>query len=100
MRFRRALRGGRKVSTCLSLVACLFAAVLSIFSSAQQPTVQATGQITGTVSDPDGAVVTGATIALENQLTHEQNTSKSDGTGFFKFTALSTGVFNLAISAK
>jgi hypothetical protein len=88
MRFRQALRVGRKLSTCLSPLVCLFAAALPIFSPA------------GTVTDSDGAVVTGATIALESQLTHEQNTSKSDGTGFFKFTALSPGVFHVAISAK
>ena len=68
---------------------CVFAAALTTFSSAQQPAVQATVRITGTVTDSDGAVVTGANIALESQLTHEQNTSKSDGTGFFNFTALS-----------
>jgi hypothetical protein len=100
MRFRRALREDRKLSTCLSPLVCLFAAALPIFPSAQQPAVQATGQITGTVTDSDGAVVTGATIALESQLTHEQNTSKSDDTGFFKFTARSPGVFDVAISAK
>src|SRR5277367_5717566 len=100
MRFRRALRVGRKLSTCVSPLVCLLAAALPIFSPAQQPAVQVTGQITGTVTDSDGAVVTGATIALESQLTNEQNTSKSDGTGFFKFTALSQGVFHVAISAK
>src|SRR5580692_5418369 len=100
MRFRRALRVGRKLSTCLRPLVCLFAAALPIFSTAQQPAVQATGQITGTVTDSDGAIVTGATIALEIQLTHEQNTSKSDGTGFFNFAALSPGVFHVTISAK
>jgi hypothetical protein len=100
MRFRRALRGGQKLSTCLSPLVYVFAAALATLSSAQQPAVQATGQITGTVTDSDGAVVTGATIALESQLTREQSTSKSDGTGFFNFTALSPGVFHVTISAK
>jgi hypothetical protein len=88
MRFRRTLRGGRKLSTCLSPLVCLIAAALPVFSSAQQPAMQSTGQITGTVTESDGAVATGATIAPESQLTREQITSKSDGTGFFKFTAL------------
>jgi hypothetical protein len=65
MRFRRALRGGRKLSACLSPLVYMFAAALPTFSFAQQPAVQATGQITGTVTDSDGAIVTGATIALE-----------------------------------
>jgi hypothetical protein len=84
----------------LSPLVYVFAAALTTFSSAEQPAVQASGQITGTVSDSDGAVVTAATIALESQLTHEQNTSKSDGTGIFNFTALSPGVFHVTISAK
>ena len=100
MRFRKKTMGRRQLSACRSSFVCLLAVALSTFSSAQQPAVQTTGKITGTVIDSDAAVVTGATIALESELTHEQYTSKSDGTGFFKFTALSPGMFHIAISAK
>jgi len=41
------------------------------------PAEQATGQITGTDTNSDGTIVTGATIALKGQLTLEQNISKS-----------------------
>jgi hypothetical protein len=77
----------------------VFAAALTAFSSAQQRAVQTTGEITGTVTDADAAVVTGADIVLESQLTHEQYTSISNGTGAFKFTALSPGMFQIAIRA-
>jgi hypothetical protein len=81
MRFRRALRGGRSYRpACLSPLVYAFAAALTTFSSSQQPE-RATGQIIGIVTDSERAIVTGATIALESQLTHEQNTSKSDGYG-------------------
>jgi Carboxypeptidase regulatory-like domain len=95
MRFRRA-----ELSAFLSPFVCVLAAALTTFSSAQQPAVQTTGQIAGTVTDADGAVVAEANIALENRLNHQQYTSKSDDTGFFNFTALSPGVFHITISAK
>ena len=82
------------------IVILVFGAALTIFSSAQHPSVQTTGQITGTVTDAEGAVVTGANIVLESQLTHEQYTSKSDGAGFFIFTALSPGIFHITISSR
>jgi hypothetical protein len=95
MRFRRA-----ELSVFLSPFVCVLAAALTTFSSAQQPAVQTIGQIAGTVTDADGAVVTNANIALESQLNHQQYTSKSDDTGFFNFTAQSPGVFHITISAK
>ena len=75
------------------------AAAYVTLSSAQLPATQTTGQITGTVTDADGALVPGATIALENRITHEQFTSNSDSKGCFKFTALSPAIFHITIRA-
>jgi len=83
----------------LRTIVLVYAMALTAFSSAQQGAAQTTGQITGTVTDADAAVVTGADLVLESQLTREQYTAKSDSTGAFKFTALSPGRFQITISA-
>jgi hypothetical protein len=77
----------------------VFTVALTTVSPAQSPAMQRTGQVSGTVKDVDGAVVNGATITLEDELTHEQSTSTSDATGFFKFKTLSPGEFHITISA-
>src|SRR5271154_178178 len=83
-----------------AIIVLVFATVPATFSSAQQSAVQSTGKISGTVTDADSAVVTGAAIALENEATHEQYTSESDRAGFFRFAAMSPGIFQITVSAK
>lgn len=57
------------------------------------------GQITGRVLDPGGAVVTGATVTLTNQATGETRTLKTDDSGNFMFVALQPGTFAISIKA-
>ena len=51
-------------------------------------TVSAVGQTTsaavaGTVSDPSGAAIPGASVVLENVLTHVQSTVVTNSVGFY-----------------
>ena len=57
----------------------------------------ATGQITGTVTDSSGDVVSGATVALQGP----SGATKliSDDNGFFDFKQLEAGTYRVAISA-
>ncbi len=56
-----------------------------------------TGDITGTVSDPTGAVVSGATITLINPLTNFQRVVKSNEAGVYSLPALQPGRYNLKV---
>jgi hypothetical protein len=51
--------------------------------------------ISGTVLDPNGAVVPGATVTLTNKNTNRSHTIVSDGAGQFRFGSLVAGVYNL-----
>src|SRR6266849_5539930 len=57
------------------------------------------GQIEGTVTDPSGAVVPGATITIENVNTGFTRTLKTDESGFFRFTVLPLGTYALKADA-
>lgn len=59
-----------------------------------------TGTITGTVRDPSGAVIPGATVTLINQGTNFKLTSTSDASGGFTFTPIKIGTYTVQVSFK
>ncbi|HTV06546.1 MAG TPA: TonB-dependent receptor [Acidobacteriaceae bacterium] len=54
-----------------------------------------TGGITGTVTDPTGAVVPGATMTLTNVGTNAAQTMQSTSTGTYSFTGVRPGTYTL-----
>lgn len=79
----------------------LVATALAMPLTAQVPSTPslATGHITGTVTDLNGDVVSGATVVLQG--TGLQDTVKvlSDDNGFFDFKPLDAGTYRVTISA-
>src|SRR5262249_33123306 len=59
-----------------------------------------TGQITGRVSDPSGAVIAGASVVLTNPATNLQRDTTSNIDGLFNIPALPPGIYNLQVEAK
>src|ERR1700720_4326661 len=57
-----------------------------------------TGAISGTVTDPSGAVIVGANLTLKNPGTGESLTTASNGTGGFQFTLLQPGTYTLTVA--
>jgi hypothetical protein len=54
-----------------------------------------TGEITGTVVDPTGAVVAGATVTVTNPSTNTQRVVKTNSSGIYDVPALMPGNYNL-----
>jgi len=59
---------------------------------------QATAQITGTVKDPSGAVITGALVTLKNVGTNVGRTAKTGKEGDYLFTLLPIGTYELTVT--
>ena len=59
-----------------------------------------TGQMTGTVTDPSGASVVGASVVLVNPATNIRRATVTNEDGLFNLPALPPGVYNLEIEAK
>ena len=58
-----------------------------------------TGAISGTVKDPAGAAVGGATVLVHNDATNAESTLTADGSGFYNAAQLQPGSYTVTISA-
>ncbi|MEO6391005.1 MAG: TonB-dependent receptor, partial [Pyrinomonadaceae bacterium] len=61
---------------------------------------QTTGRITGTVKDPNGALVVAAKITLTNKATGEERTNATDAAGIFAFAFLTPGTYRMLVQAE
>jgi len=72
-----------RINFFLSLVVALFVALTLSTSWAQTAT---TGQVTGAVTDPSGAVVGNASVTLKNTDTGRVQTAKTNDAGLYNFS--------------
>ena len=57
------------------------------------------GSISGTVTDPQGAVISGAQAKATNTSTNTTFTTTSDSAGFFRFSLIPAGTYKVEVSA-
>src|SRR5437762_10163112 len=79
----------------LSILMLSLWVVIFVSSGAFAQTV--TGTISGTVTDPNGAVVAGANVALINDQTYEKRNQPTNESGRFSFASVQPGVYTLKI---
>ena len=82
------------VKVCLA-IAVMFVASLSVLGQATS-----TGSLAGTVTDPKGAVIAGATVTLVNNETKQQFDTQSTGEGTFTIPSLSSGMYTATVAAQ
>jgi hypothetical protein len=59
----------------------------------------ATGSLSGTVTDATGAVIPGAKVVLKNEATQTTRETISNGSGFFSFAAVQPASYSVLVSA-
>jgi hypothetical protein len=64
-----------------------------------EPAPATWGQVTGTITDPGGAVIVGATITLINQKTNQKQVTKSDKEGRYRFVVSEFGSYTMKVKA-
>ena len=87
-------------SNRIALLALVSALMLccSLYMTAQ--TTLSTGSITGTITDPSGAVVSGAKVVITNIATGQKLELTSNPTGAFSSGPLAPGTYKLQLAAK
>src|SRR6185369_2432885 len=95
---RRILRRISDMNTrkLITLVVWVLAATLLVSTAVAQET---TGGIQGTVRDPQGAVVSNATVELTSPQLIGKKSAKTDASGKYQFSSLPSGTYELAVTA-
>ena len=75
----------------LSLAVLLLATVAPAFSQGTA------SRVTGTVTDPSGALVSGATVTLTNEGTNVSFTTQTTSTGTYVFDSVQVGVYSVTV---
>lgn len=61
---------------------------------------QTTGSLSGTVTDPNGAIVAGANVTIKNVATGEGRSATASDKGLFAFASLQPGVYSVTVESK
>ncbi len=76
---------------------------LMVIAAVMAPSLMAqslvTGDITGTVTDPSGAVVSGATVTLKSDANGSTRNSTTGSNGTYRFPLLSPGSYTVTVTA-
>ncbi|HEX7773193.1 MAG TPA: carboxypeptidase-like regulatory domain-containing protein, partial [Pyrinomonadaceae bacterium] len=83
----------------LNRMARAFFCLTIIISATGYCFAQATGNIKGTVADPNGGLVAGATVEAVNAQTGEKRTTTTSDTGTYNITNLPVGTYKLNATA-
>src|ERR1700756_3911802 len=79
---------------------CAFTLLIATFLTTLAMSQSLTsGDITGVVTDPSGAVISGASVKLINNATHAQQTQTTNAQGGYRFALIPPGRYTLSISA-
>lgn len=80
------------------LTSMTFAALLVVALCATA-FAQGTSSLTGTVADPNGAVVSGANVTVTNVATNVSTTTQTTDSGLYRFPTLPVGTYNVKVEA-
>jgi hypothetical protein len=92
--FSRTIMRARQI--LFPVLTAIFAAFLSIGAAAQS---LVSGDITGVVSDPSGAVIPNATVTLKSNGTGQTQNGTTNSSGVYRFSLLTPGQYTVTVNA-
>ena len=75
-----------------------FSVAAAVLFSAVVAWAGITGSISGTVTDPSGAVMPGVTVTVTSTSTNVRNTTVTDAKGFYSFPSLNVDHYDVAVN--
>ena len=96
---RRKQEIARRVLSCASLLGCLLAVIFLVSASSAFAQLAGNGAISGTVTDPSGAVIPNATITVVAADTNQTTIRQSTSAGDYDVTPLPPGNYKVSVQA-
>lgn len=91
-------RLSKKSYPCWTLVRVIFSAALSLLLTGGVVQAQiATASLNGTVTDPSGALIPGATVSLKNVATNIERTTSTNSAGHYVLVNINPGRYTLTV---
>ena len=82
----------------LALAVALTAPMVVVPRAAHAQVAQLTGELSGTVTDPDGKVVVDAAVLIRNEATNAIRSTTTDGRGQFSMAQLAVGTYSIEVA--
>src|SRR5262245_60642212 len=79
-----------------ALLACL---LYTLSAPGLAQSIGSAGTVSGTVTDPNNAVIKGATVVIQNSVTGYRRTTTTDSSGAFRFTDVPPNNYQLTVTA-
>ena len=98
----RFMRSRMKMATGLLAICAAFAVCIvsgTYLASVAYGQSLLAGDISGTIVDPNGAAVSGATVKVTSKDTGTTATTITSGTGLYRFSLLKPGTYTVSVSA-
>ena len=83
---------------CRSIVLCCLYAMTVLLCTLSVPAQQTLGSVNGTVLDPSGAAVSGATVTVTNTATDVTESTKTQKSGFYQIFNLPIGKYTVKVT--
>src|SRR5262245_62043473 len=81
---------------CFTLLACL---LCSLSAGGLAQSLGGAGTVSGVIADPNGAVIAGATVVIQNSVTGYRRTTTTDEGGAFRFSDVPQNNYQLTVTA-
>jgi hypothetical protein len=83
-------------------ISCLFLLVfvVAVTSSVALGQAVSVGNFEGTITDPNGSVIAGATVTATNKATSAERAATTDSSGYYRIAGLSPGLYKIKLEAK
>jgi hypothetical protein len=89
----------RSIPKFALLVILMLAATAALGPHVSAQALGGAGTVTGVVTDPNGAVVPGGTVKIENPVTGFTRTATTDADGSFRFGGVPPNIYQLTVTA-
>lgn len=99
MQSKHSVQRKKSANWLITISSLIIIGALVCFSGPQAFSQASSATISGTAVDTTGAVISGASVLLENTASHDRRVTVTNGSGFFTFAGIAPATYKVTITA-